>query len=146
MILKVIYAMLATLFFCVLFNIRGKNLIYTSIGGGIGWFVYLFMQSFSLSITMSMFVSSIFIAAYSEIMARINKAPVTTFIICSLLPIVPGGGMYYTSYELIKGNVTSSLHYGIQTLMSAGALSIGILLVASVSRILHSNVKRTAKN
>ncbi len=41
MILNSFYAFLSSLGFGILFNIRGKNLIIASIGGGLGWFTYL---------------------------------------------------------------------------------------------------------
>ena len=139
MIVNSIYALLATLSFGILFNIRGKNLIFACFGGGIGWlFLLIFQQKFKLSSTFSLFIASIIIGIYSEIMARITKSPVTTFAVCAIIPLVPGNGMYYTMYESVNSNAAKALGTGIQTLASAGAIAAGIVLVSSGAKILSA--------
>ncbi|NLP29369.1 MAG: threonine/serine exporter [Clostridia bacterium] len=136
MLLETLYSMLATLGFGVIFNIRGKNLFFASLGGAIAWFSYMFFQEINFSITTANFMASIIIGIYSEVMARINKAPVTVYVICSLIPLVPGGGMYYTMFESITGSLDKALKLGVETLSSAGALATGVLLTSSISRLL----------
>ena len=92
--------------FGIIFNIKGKKLFFAAIGGGLSWFVYALGLHLNLSTISSLFISSICFSIYSEIFARILKTPVTTLVICCLIPLVPGAGMYYTMYEAITGNVT----------------------------------------
>ena len=73
-------------------NIRGKNLIIASLGGGVAWFTYLLSGRLQPSIVFSLFLASMVGSIYSEIMARIYKNPVTMFIICAIIPLVPGAG------------------------------------------------------
>ena len=135
MILNSFYAFLSSLGFGILFNIRGKNLIIASIGGGLGWFAYLLISNLQPSISFSLFIASMVVSIYSEIMARIYKNPVTMFVICAIIPLVPGGGMYYATLEAVKGNFDASLSKGVVTLFSAGAIAIGIVFVSSISTI-----------
>jgi uncharacterized membrane protein YjjB (DUF3815 family) len=135
MVLQTLYAVLSSFGFGIIFNIKGKNIIYASIGGGLGWLVYLACQEFNFTNTASLFMASIAIGTYSEVMARINKAPVTVFVVSALIPLVPGGGMYYTMLESITGNIDTALKLGIETLSNAGALAVGVLLTSSVSRL-----------
>lgn len=135
MILDSLYALIATLAFSFLFNIRGKNIIFTALGGGIGWFFYLLSLKFELSVTFALFIASISISLYSEIMCRTLKTPVTTFIICAILPLVPGNGMYYTMFESISGNFTKSLTIGFQTIINAGSIALAIVLVSSTTKL-----------
>lgn len=139
MFLETLYAVLASLGFGIIFNIRGKNLIFTSVGGGLGWLAYAIGLELKFTTTTAMFMGSLLIGIYSEIMARVKKAPVTVFVICALIPLVPGSGMYYTMFESIKGNIETSLGLGIETISNAGALAIGVLLTSSISRLIgHS--------
>lgn len=137
MLLETLYSMLATLGFAIIFNIRGKNILYAGLGGALAWFSYLFFQKIHFSITAANFMASIIIGLYSEVMARVNKAPVTVYVICSLIPLVPGGGMYYTMFESITGSLDKALRIGVETISSAGALATGVLLTSSVSRLLN---------
>ncbi|WP_291632847.1 threonine/serine exporter family protein [Clostridium sp.] len=135
MIVNSLYAFLGSLGFGIIFNIRGKNLIIASIGGGLGWFTYLLSSKLQPSIVFSLFLASMVVSIYSEIMARIYKNPVTIFIICAIIPLVPGGGMYFATLEAVKGNFSASLSKGAETLFSAGAIAIGIVFVSSISTI-----------
>ena len=135
MILNSFYAFLSSLGFGILFNIRGKPLIIASLGGGLAWLIYLISGRLQPSIVFSLFLASMVGSIYSEIMARIYKNPVTMFIICAIIPLVPGGGMYYATLEAVKGNFNVALTKGAETLFSAGAIAVGIVLVASISTI-----------
>ena len=141
MIFSSFYAFLSSLGFGGLFNIRGKNLIIAAIGGGLSWFTYLLTGKLQSSTVFSLFLASMVGSIYSEIMARIQKNPVTIFIICAIIPLVPGGGMYYTTLEAVKGNFDAALSKGVMTLFSAGAIAIGIVFVSSISTILKKSKK-----
>lgn len=136
MIINSIYSLIATLCFGIIFNIRGKNLLFSSIGGGVSWFFYLLFQHLFNSPMLSLFVAATVSALYSEIMARILKTPVTTFVICAIIPLVPGGVLYNSMFESIKGNANKSLSLAIDTLSYAGAIAIGILLISSVTKFI----------
>ena len=93
---------IVTFGFGILFNIKGKKLIFAALGGGLSWYCYSLPLSLGLSEVSSLFISALVFSTYSEILARIFKTPVTSFIICALFPLVPGGGMYYTMLATIK--------------------------------------------
>ncbi|ATD55027.1 threonine/serine exporter family protein [Clostridium chauvoei] len=131
-------AFVATIGFGILFNIKGKKLIFAGIDGAIGWFVYKLILMAGLSQVSALFIAAISISIFSEVYARILKTPVTTFIVCALIPLVPGGGMYYTMVEAITGDIMKSLETGINTLASAGALALGIIFVSTITRIIMS--------
>lgn len=145
MIIDTLYASIATLGFAFLFNIRGKNLIIVSIGGGIGWLFYLTMQQFNFTNTFSLFIASIIIAIFSEISARIYKTPVTTFEICSMIPLVPGRGMYSTMFATIQGDIPKALNIGFRTCAQAGAIATGIVLVSSTTKLIIYNKNSSFK-
>lgn len=131
-----LYSFIATFAFAIIFNIKGKNLIFAAIGGGLGWFFYLISLQSHMSITLSFFNGAVACAIYSEIMARVLKTPVTTFIVCAIIPLVPGGGMYYTMLETTKGDINKSLSTGLNTLTIAGVIAIALVLVSSITKLI----------
>ena len=136
MFIQSLFAFFSSLGFGILFNIKGNKLFYAGIGGGLSWFVSIYCETLGLNTTSSFFIASIVFSIYSEIMARILKTPVTTLIICALIPLVPGGGMYYTMYEAINGNIMKSIELGMNTISSAGSLALGIIFVSTLTRLL----------
>ncbi|HEX3018273.1 MAG TPA: threonine/serine exporter family protein [Caproicibacter sp.] len=132
--LACLWSFFACAAFCLVFNMRGKTLILASLGGALGWFVYLILN-FVRNDIFQFFVATVASAIYSEIMARILKKPATEFQIVALLPMVPGGGIFYTMDYCVIGNNQMFFQTGIHTLGIAGALAMGILLVSSLFRI-----------
>ncbi|MGL4875955.1 MAG: threonine/serine exporter family protein [Clostridium sp.] len=135
-------AFVSTIGFGVIFNIKGRNLIFSSIAGGLSWFMYKFCLLFNPSVTFAMFISAICFSIYSEILARKLKTPVTTLIISALIPLVPGSGMYYTMYAAVSGDTIKALNLSIDTLSSAGALALGILFVSTITRYYYIQKNR----
>lgn len=144
-ILNSFYALISTLGFAILFNIKGKNIIFASIGGAIGWFVYLLTLAYYPSKIFAMFLASIALSIYSEIMARVAKAPVTIFLICAIIPLVPGSGMYYTMLECVKGSINSALNHGLQTLSNAMSIAVATILVASITKVITTIKNKKVK-
>ncbi len=137
MFLQVIYAFIVSLGFGVLFNVRDKNLFFAALGGAVGWFFYSITMNLSDSSILAMLIASISISISAEIFSRVLKNPVTLFLVCSLIPLVPGSGMYYTVFEAVEGNVFGSLNNGIETLSLAGVIAVGIILVSTLSRLMQ---------
>ncbi|ABR34037.1 MULTISPECIES: threonine/serine exporter family protein [Clostridium] len=134
MLTQIAVSFLASLGFGIIFNIKGKNLIFASIGGAISWFSYLYLKENYIGDILSLFISSILFSIYSEICARLLKTPVTTLVICALIPLVPGSGMYYTMYETISGNISRAVELGLNTLASAGTLALGVIFVSTITK------------
>ena len=132
----------ATFGFCIAFNIRGKKKIFAAFGGAISWFIYSLPLELGLCEISSLIISSIIFSIYSEVMARIFKTPVTTFVVCALIPLVPGSGMYYTMREAVAGNISKSLELGLNTLASAGTLALGVLFVSTITRLIFAAKRR----
>lgn len=137
-ILESTISFVATLGFGMLFNIRGKKLFFAAFGGGLAWFVYLVCLNLNLTEISAMFISSVIFSIYSEVFARILKTPVTTLVICALLPLVPGSGMYYTMYEAVTGDVIKSLEIGLNTLAKSGTLALGVIFISTLTRLIFS--------
>jgi uncharacterized membrane protein YjjB (DUF3815 family) len=132
--LQCIWAFLACIAFGLVYSMRGKTLLIASLGGALGWFVYLIFNFLNRDI-LQFFIATVATAIYSEIMARLLKKPATEFQIVALLPMVPGGGIFYTMEYCVIGNDEMFMKTGLHTLGIAGALAMGILLVSSLFRI-----------
>jgi uncharacterized membrane protein YjjB (DUF3815 family) len=140
MIVNTLYASLATLGFGILFNIKGKKLIIATFGGGLSWFSYLFFTHLHVSGVLSYFIAALVCSIFSETMARICKTPVTTFIVCGIITLVPGGGMYNTMLEFTRGNANLGISKCLETISIAGAIAVGIALVSSLTKLIFKGM------
>lgn len=127
----------STFAFGVLFNLKGKKLVSASIGGVIGWIIYIFFKNSGHSESGSFFLASIGITIYSEIIARILKTPVTSTLIASLIPLVPGSGIYFTMSYFVENRIEEATQRGIDTLSVTIAITLGIVIVSTFSQIYY---------
>ena len=74
-----------------------------------------------------------FATIYAETMARIKKAPATVFYIPTVVPLIPGGSLFYTmSYAVLsEWNMVQS--YGASTLYCALGIAAGMSMVLSIA-------------
>lgn len=132
--LPCLYAFLGCGAFCFIFELRRWwYILSAAISGAVGWFVYLSLSD--LTDVSRYLLATIAVAALSEIFARLYKTPATVFLIIGIIPLVPGGGIYYTMEALINGDLPLFVRYGMETAASAGAIAVGCSLVSSVARI-----------
>lgn len=137
MIIKSVAAILASIGFAILFNVKGKKIIIAGLIGGAGSFAYFLLQELGYSEVYAIFIGSMTLSVLSEIFARVYKCPVPTFLLCALIPLVPGGGMYYTMLEIVKNNLDVALTTGLHTLILAGSIVVGCLTVSSCVHMLN---------
>lgn len=133
-----IFSFITTVGFSVLFKVPKKSIFYAGLTGGISWTIYTYINELTLSSVFSAFVASIIVGVLGEIFARIDKKPVTTFVIPGIIPLVPGYGMYLTMVNLINEDFYNSLKIGTDTVFISGAISVGIIVVSSVAKALKT--------
>lgn len=133
--LPCLYAFFASLGFGIFDNIRGSKLFFAGLCGGLGWLVYLAAGALSLSDIECYFWATAAISLYAEIAARIQKAPATLYLVPALIPLVPGGGVYYSVEAAMLGRTEEAAALGLHTLGIAGALAMGIITVTSLMRL-----------
>ncbi len=137
MVMQGLAAILASFGFAVLFNIRGDKLIAAALIGGCGGVSYFLSMDLGCSQVLALFIASCVISILSEVFARILKCPATTFLICALIPLVPGGGMYYTMLELVRDNIDAAINAGVDTIIQAGSIVIGCTFVSSAVKMMN---------
>ena len=126
---QIVSSYLGSLGFSLLFNLKGKRLLWASLGGTLSWAIYLVVEALSRNLFLCGVISAMVATAYSEIFARILKTPKTAFIFPAIVPMVPGGSLYYTMSHIISGNMEEALRYATSTLSMAIALAFGIVVV-----------------
>ena len=133
-ILQIITGFLGSLGFAILFNIRGKKLIFATLAGFLSWMLFVLLKFVTESEPLRYFIVAVLVSVYAEIMARVLKTPTTTFHMTALIPLIPGGSLYYTMSSVFEGDLGHFIEKGIYTLELAVALALGIVLVTAVAR------------
>ena len=126
--IEFIVSMVATIAFAVVFSAPKSELFYCGFSGGIGWIFYSIFFTILGAPTLGNVVGSFALTTFSRIFAAKRKNPVTVYLISGIFPLVPGAGIYYTSYYLIMNDMANFSQYGLSTIKTAGAIVMGIIL------------------
>lgn len=132
-----LFAAMATCGFSIFFNAPKKLLLPSSVVGGVGWIIYLVMSVHFDNPLVYAFTAAIFIAVSSEIFARLLKQPAIVIIIPGILPLVPGISLYNTVLYTIQKKYELAASTGTRAIIISIGISLGILVVASLSRMFN---------
>ncbi len=89
---------------------------------------------------LSSLIASAVAAAYSDFMAHMVKVPATVMIIPAIVPLVPGGRLYYTMLGAVSEDMELFSYNGSTALQIAAGLAMGIIAVTAVSRPLNLRI------
>lgn len=129
----------ATFFACygfnILFNIHGKGGLLCALGGALTWAIFRLCDSYCFDGMMAYFVAAFFAAVYSEVMARIRKYPAISYLVVSIIPLLPGAGVYRATAAIMTGDMANFSSYTTKTIAIAGCIAVGILIVSTLARL-----------
>ena len=146
MFIQFIVSMIATLSFAVLFCAPKPELIFCGLTGAIGWIVYLICLQFDTGTVIANMVATLALTVFSRTVAAIRKNPVTIYLIAGLFPLVPGAGIYYTSYYFIMNQMKDFSRYGMETIKVAGAIVLGIIFGFSLPQTWFNALQHRTKS
>ena len=130
MAVQVGMAAVGALGFGLLFHISGSRLVTILLGGAANWGFYLLALWAYEDRVAAFFAAALATAALAVVLARLLKTPVLTLLVPMLVPLVPGGDLYYTTLALVRGDMAAFAQYGSLVLKESGAISFGVILIA----------------
>lgn len=140
--LHVLTAVIGSIGFALIFSVDLRYVPHAALGGGICWAVYLLVFRFSDSLLAASITASFAATLFSELSARLNKTPATVFLLPSLIPLVPGGSLYYTMSSLLAEDYGACAKYALETagvvLGVSGGVVAASLIVYSVRSVIKS--------
>ena len=143
--IQILAGCIGTLGFAFLYNIRGKRLVYAAFGGLLSWLFFLVFGLLFENDVLQSFLSSVLVCVYAEVLARVLQTPATTFSIVSLIPLVPGSSLYYSMTAALSETYVDFVERATYTLKIAAALSMGLILVAALSKHIRQLMRRYAQ-
>ncbi len=133
--IMILMGLIGTLGFSLLFHVTGKKLIAIALGGAASTAIYLLILEMTDQKAAALLVSTAAIGILAEVFARCFKAPVISFLVPMLVPLIPGSDLYYTTSFLIRGQSAAFTERVESLLWQAGAIAFGIILVSCVTHI-----------
>lgn len=143
--IMLLVTLIAALGFALFFNVNKRHIIPATLGGVITWAVDYLLMAHIGGVFIPCVIASICAAIYAEACARITKTPVAVFFIISVIPLIPGRGLYFTMYNAVSGNISDCLGYATMTLFYAAGIAAGLCVVTAVVQTWDAWVAEKAK-
>ena len=132
MVIQTIMACLGSVGFGMVFNVRGRRLWLIAFGGGLGWAVYLGGMHMTGNVFTSVLLSTAVVTALSEVLARVIETPIILLMVPMLIPLIPGGALYYTMSYLVRDDYPAFVASLQSLLTQAGAIAVGMIIMTSI--------------
>lgn len=133
--IQILMAVIGAVGYSIIFNIHGRRMIITAIGGALTWSTYLAIFRLGSNVFLACLVATMFSMLFAEIMARVAKTPVIILVVPMLVPMIPGGDLYYMMANLVMDKSDMVRLYGQKLVMEIGAIAFGIILVSTAFQI-----------
>lgn len=143
--LQLVYAFFGSLGFALIFHLRRRYLFTSSLGGLLSWGVFLLIQSAHPGTFFPAVAASAFVCVYSEVFARIKKTPANQYLVVGLLPLIPGGPLYYSMRGLVVRDGAMAQQYGYSLAMYALGIAVGVSATLSLAEMIFSIIKMRKK-
>ena len=123
---------IGTVGFSILFKSNKSRVFCCAVGGLLVTLVYYLCTKATDNLFIQNFMPSLFATVYAEIMARVMKAPTTPILACSVIVLIPGGRLYYTTYHFVTSNMEAFESELISMLQVAAGICVGITCISVI--------------
>lgn len=137
-------AFIGTMGFAVLFGTPRRYYLTCGLTGMVGWAVYIMLNS-QFSLAGAAFFGALAVALTSTLLAVWRKCPTTVFLICGIIPLVPGGGIFWTTYHLVANHLRLAATTGFTAIKVTIAIAGGIIIAAAIFNFIGRKEKRLKK-
>ena len=136
-------AVFAILGLAIIFRVPVSRIPACVVVGALGWLTYLITDYYMDSPVMGCFFGACMVGLCSAEASRIFKEAMTIFVIPGILCLVPGAKIFYTMEALIRNDIEDMAEIGVQTLMMAGAIAMGLLVMGALIKVFRAVLSKT---
>lgn len=127
--LQALAAGIATMSFAVLFGVPRDKYLACGVIGCIGWTLYLLQcRALGISMPVASAVASVAICVMARFTAVRFKSPATIYLLCGLIALVPGAGIFWCTYYFTASMPLQALSAGFNAIQVAISIVLGIVL------------------
>lgn len=137
MLMQLLAVFAGSLGFALVFRVRRDRLLLASLGGVLGWAVYLLSGMVAAQEIPRYFLAAVVVTVYAETLARAVKCPATVFLVSGTVPLIPGGLLYRTMRFFMAEDYAAFSDMGLRTVMIAVAIAVGMLFPMSLFQLVR---------
>ena len=131
-LITVIAAGIGSTGFAFLFNAKKSQILCAAVSGLAVGTLFLLLSSGYDSLLLNNMICAMFVTAYAETFARWMKAPSSVFLLPAIIPLVPGGYLYYAMYGMVTGEKAAAWENAYATMITGIGIAMGVLVISVI--------------
>jgi len=138
MLLNMFLSFLTAMFTGVTLRTPPSAWIPVGFTGMLGWMAIQGLIGLKIPELVAAVSGGIVVGAFAEIMARIQKHPVTVYIVSGIIPLVPGTTAYNSMLSFLNKQFIDGLFLAFKAFLLASYLAAGLAIVPLIVRYIRA--------
>ena len=143
--IQIVASFIGTAAFAVLFGVPRRYYVLCGVSGVLGWILYMILARYAgFTPPAATVFATMLVVLSARYFSVLDKCPAIVFLLCGIFPLVPGAGVFWTSYYVVSDQLRLALGSGFMAVKVTIAIVLGIILISELPAKMFSG-RRAAK-
>ena len=143
--IQIVASFIGTAAFAVLFGVPRKYYVLCGVSGVLGWILYMILARYAgFTPPAATVFATMLVVLSARYFSVLDRCPAIVFLLCGIFPLVPGAGVFWTSYYVVSDQLRLALGSGFMAVKVTIAIVLGIILISELPAKMFSG-RRAAK-
>ena len=130
---QIIASFIGTAAFAVLFGVPRKYYVLCGVSGTLGWILYMILVRYAgFTVPAATVFATMLVVLSARWFSVWDRCPAIVFLLCGIFPLVPGAGVFWTTYYVVSDQLRLALGSGFMAVKAAIAIVVGIILISEL--------------
>ena len=139
---QIVASFIGTAAFAVLFGVPRKYYVLCGVSGVLGWSLYMVLARYAgFTPPAATVFATMLVVLSARYFSVLDRCPAIVFLLCGIFPLVPGAGVFWTSYYVVSDQLRLALGSGFMAVKVTIAIVLGIILISELPARMFSGRK-----
>ena len=140
---QIIASFIGTAAFAVLFGVPRKYYVLCGVSGVLGWILYMILARYAgFTPPAATLFATMLVVLSARSFSVLDRCPAIVFLLCGIFPLVPGAGVFWTSYYVVSDQLRLALGSGFMAVKVTIAIVLGIILISELPNRIFTSFRR----
>ena len=141
--IQIVASFIGTAAFAVLFGVPRKYYVLCGVSGVLGWILYMILARYAgFTPPAATVFATMLVVLSARSFSVLDRCPAIVFLLCGIFPLVPGAGVFWTSYYVVSDQLRLALSSGFMAVKVTIAIVLGIILISELPNRFFTSFRR----
>ncbi|MBO4842779.1 MAG: threonine/serine exporter family protein [Bacteroidales bacterium] len=141
--IQIVASFIGTAAFAVLFGVPRKYYVLCGVSGVLGWILYMILARYAgFTPPAATVFATMLVVLSARWFSVLDRCPAIVFLLCGIFPLVPGAGVFWTSYYVVSDQLRLALSSGFMAVKVTIAIVLGIILISELPNRFFTSFRR----